>query len=115
MFEQIIQNAIAQIESERQRKIAECKQRVTQEKIVPFNAEIDSALRAAFAEVQQDAANKIAAIQQEVEATKKHMQEAAEAKKATYATSATEEALSLINYEADTTIAHLQSKLPKEV
>lgn len=114
MFKQIIENAIAQIEAARQRQSAESKQRVTQEKIIPFNTEIDASLRAAIAEVQQETANKIASIQQEFEATKKSMQEAAEMKKQAFAKTTIDEALSLINYEADTTIAHLQSKLPKE-
>lgn len=114
MFKQIIENAIAQIEAERQRKSAECKQKVTQEKIIPFNTDIDASLRAAIAEVQQETANKISSIQQEFEATKKSMQESAEIKKQAFAKATIDEALSLINYEADTTIAHLQSKLPKE-
>jgi hypothetical protein len=114
MFEQIIQNAIAQIEATRQRHITDCKQKVTQEKIVPFNAEIDSSLRAAISEVQQETANKITAIQQEFEATKKRMQEVAEAKKSAFATQTIEEAIAMINLEADTTIAHFQSKLHKE-
>lgn len=114
MFDQILQNAIAQIEATRQRHITECKQKVTQEKIVPFNAEIDASLRAAIAEVQQETANKITAIQQEFDATRKCMQDAAENKKSAFANQSLEEAVAMINIEADTTIAHLQSKLHKE-
>lgn len=108
MYNQIIEEAITKIEANRQREIEVAKQKAMQEQIVPFNRDIDNSLRDAIAELQTQHNAKIAHMQQMFEAEKQSLCEAANNKKTAYAETTIATAVSVINAEADTTIAKLR-------
>lgn len=108
MYNQIIEEAIAKIEANRQREIEVAKQKVMQEQIVPFNRDIDNSLRDAIAELQTQHNAKIAHMQQMFEAEKQSLCEVANNKKTAYAETTIATAISVINAEAETTINELR-------
>lgn len=108
MFKQIYENAVAQIEANRQREIEMAKQKAMQEQVVPFNRDIDNSLRDAIAELQSQHNEKIAHLQKAFESEKISLTNAASEKKVSYAEGAINSAVSVINAEADAAIAHLR-------
>jgi hypothetical protein len=108
MYKQIFDETIAKIEATRQRNIEIAKQKAMQEQIIPFNCDIDNSLRDAIAELQTQHNTKIAQMQQAFEAEKQALAEAANSKKSAFAENTIATAVSVINAEADTTIAKLR-------
>ena len=60
-----IKNTIRAYENEKEQRLATVKERVTREKIVPFNADIDNSRAKAVAELNTELNTKINAINQE--------------------------------------------------
>jgi hypothetical protein len=114
MYKQVIDEAIAKIEATRQRDIEVAKQKAMQEQVIPFNRDIDNALREAIAELQTQHNAKIAQMQKDIEAEKQTLVEAANNKKSAYAETAISTAVLAINAEADTAIAKLRELVGKE-
>lgn len=114
MYKQIFDDAIARIEATRQRNIDVAKQKAMQEQVIPFNRDIDNALREAITELQNQHNAKIAQMQKDIEAEKQTLVEAANKKKAAYAETAISTAVVAINAEADTAIAKLRELVGKE-
>lgn len=108
MYRQIIDEAIAKIEANRQRDIEVAKQKTMQEQIIPFNRDMDESLRKAISELQTQHTAKIANIQQAFEAEKQALVEAANSKKNSFAETAIETAVFAINAEADGAISKLR-------
>lgn len=82
-----LEQVIKALEAERAREVAIVKERVTREKIVPYNQEIDVARDKAIAEKQQLLNASIVALQETFAKEKTEIMEAAEKKKAENATS----------------------------
>ena len=114
MIKQIMEQSIAQIEGDRQRKIESERQRVIREKVVPFNAEIDDALRDAVAEENRQLNATISAVQARFEEKRKELNEAAERKKKEYADTEIATAVAAINAKADDAIRHIKEYLEKQ-
>lgn len=114
MYNHIYENAIAQIEATRQREIDAVRQRVTQEEIIPFNRDIDNSLRDAITELQMQHNAKIAQMQQAFDAEKAALSEAATKRKDSFAETAIATAVSVINANADTAIAHFKKFVSEE-
>lgn len=114
MIKQILENAISNIESNRQREAEIAKQTVIREKVVPFNAEIDTSLREAMNELQAKHNEKIAQMQQALEAEKTILTEAATQKKAEFSEQQIESAVALINAQADAAIQNLKKMIDSQ-
>lgn len=108
MFKQVYQNAVAQIEANRQREIDVARQKAMQDQVVPFNRDIDNSLREAIAELQNQHNEKIAQLQKAFDSEKVALTNAAAEKKHSFAEGAINSAVSVINAEADAAIAHLR-------
>lgn len=108
MFKQVYQNAVAQIEANRQREIDVARQKAMQDQVVPFNRDIDNSLREAIAELQNQHNEKIAQLQKAFDSEKVSLTNAAAEKKHSFAEGAINSAVSVINAEADAAIAHLR-------
>jgi hypothetical protein len=81
----VIQASINQVQSQRTAEIERAKQKAHQEKIAPFNAEIETSKQKAIAELTQQFQAKVAELQQALEGQKKEICEASEKKKADFA------------------------------
>jgi uncharacterized protein YqfA (UPF0365 family) len=114
MIKQVYNDAINKIEACRQQQIEAAKAQVMREKIVPFNAEIDTALRAAIQELTARHNEKTKNLQADFNMQKQSLIEAAEQKKKEFAATAMEIAVSVINKEADCAIANLASYIGKQ-
>lgn len=114
MIKDIYENAIRQIENERQRDIEIAKQKAMQESIVPFNRDIDNSLRDAVAELQTQHNEKISQLQKAFEAEKAALAEAAENKKKQFAETTIATANSVINANADNAIQYLRKFIDEQ-
>ena len=81
----VIQASISQVQSQRTTEIERAKQVAHQEKIAPFNAEIETSKQKAIAELTQQFQAKVSELQQTLEAQKKEICDASEKKKADFA------------------------------
>lgn len=108
-IKQIVVQAIAQIENEKQRQISLSKEKVIREKILPFNNEVDTARDKAIRELETKLNNDKAVLQAKFEEDKKKLIDGGEKKKAEFQRTAVETEIATIN--AQTTIA--KSKLEK--
>ena len=114
MIKKIYEEAISKIEANRAREIEVAKQKATQEKIAPFNADIDASLRAAIQELTAQLNEKIKQIQDNFNSQKQSLIEAAEKKKKEHAETAIDIAVSVINQQADYAIANLKTYIGKQ-
>lgn len=114
MYKQFFEETIAKIEATRQRDIEIAKQKAMQEQIIPFNKEIDTSLRDAIAELQNQHTSKITQMQQVFEAEKKALAEAATNKKNAFAESIIATSVASINDKANATIAKLRELADEE-
>jgi F0F1-type ATP synthase membrane subunit b/b' len=85
MINNYIQECANRIQAQQRADIDKAKQKATQEKIVPFNAEIDNAKSKAIAELQAQLAAKIKSLQDEFEKQSNELVDAAEKKKHDFA------------------------------
>lgn len=108
-IKQIVSQAIAQVESEKQRQISLSKEKVIREKIVPFNNEIDRARDKAINELATKLTQDIEALRVKFEQEKKNLIDMGEQKKADFQRTAVEAEIATVN--AQSTIA--KSKLEK--
>jgi HD-GYP domain-containing protein (c-di-GMP phosphodiesterase class II) len=108
MYRQIIDEAIAKIEANRQRDIEVAKQKAMQDQITPFNRDMDESLRKAIAELQTQHNAKIAQMQQAFEAEKQALAEVANNKKAAFAETTISTAVFTINAVADDMIEKMR-------
>lgn len=81
----VIQASINQVQSQRTTEIDRAKQKAHQEKIAPFNAEIETSKQKAISELTQQFQAKVAELQQTLEGQKKDICEASEKKKTEFA------------------------------
>ena len=121
-IKQFLEEAMNKVIIERDREVAIVKQKCTQEKIVPHNAEIDSACNNAIAKLQKEFTDKssaeqqahnarISALQQEFAEKKKEIADAGIAEKEEFAkvTIATDTAEIMVKY--DSAIAKIREQI----
>lgn len=104
MVKSILENCIAQVENYRQQQIAATRQRVMQEKIIPYNKEIDQSCREAVAELAKKHDEKIAQLHQLFEQEKRTLFQAAEEQKSKFSEQTIAEAVAFVEYNANETI-----------
>lgn len=109
MLKQIIETAKAQVEAKRQQQIQEVRQRLIQEVIAPHNAEVDTLLRGALAEMQTAHAERIKQMNEQYEAERKALIARADADKTAFAEEAVARATVEINDRADKALAGLEA------
>lgn len=99
-IKQIVSQAIAQVESEKQRQISLSKEKVMREKVIPFNVEIDKAREKAVTELQNKLNQEILALRTKYEEEKKALEKAGEVKKADFQRTAIETEIATINSQS---------------
>lgn len=114
MIKNIYENAIAQLEADKNRECEIARQKAMQEKVVPYNAEVDASLRDAIAALQNQHNTKVMELQHAFEAEKKAMVEAAAKRKSDFAESTMASATSLIEHETKKAIDHLKTFIDKQ-
>lgn len=114
MIKNVYENAIAQIEANKNRECEVAKQKAMQEKVIPYNAEVDASLRDAIAALQNQHNTKIMELQQAFDAEKKAMVEAATKRKNDFAESTMASVTSIIEHDANKAIAHLRQFIDKQ-
>lgn len=82
MLKQIIEEAIRKTEAAKEQKEREIKDRVTREKIIPYNAEIDKARNEAISQLQGTLDRDIVALRSKFDNERTKLVEAGEKKKA---------------------------------
>ncbi len=106
-FEQLIKT----LEAEKEREVAVIKDKVTREKLVPFNQEMDIARDKAIAEKQQELNSNIVAHQERFAKEKQEIINAAEKKKAENAASVLATETYVVTGIYDKEIAHLKERI----
>lgn len=106
-----LEQAIRGLEAEKQTIANTTKEKVTREKIVPFNQEIDKARDGAIAEKQQALNASILALQERFAKEKQEIFEAGEKKKADNATSVITAEVYAVTVEYDKNIAKLNDQI----
>lgn len=106
-IKQHIENAIKNIEAEREREIAVVKDRVTRDKIVPNNAEIERHKTDAINALTQKLNENISQLQQQYAADKNAIVEASEKKKSEFAQTVIQTETSVVRLEYDNKIKQL--------
>lgn len=108
-----LEQAIKSLETEREREVAIIKERVTREKIVPFNKEMDIARDKAIAEKQQALNATIVSLQEQFAKEKQEIIDAAEKKKADNATSVIATETYSVTVKYDKAMTALQNQIEK--
>lgn len=111
MIREHLEGAIRNIEAEKARALATCKERITREKIIPFNAEIDKSREMAIAELTNTLNAEIAALQQKFAQDKQKLVEAGEHKKAEHANTVVSTETSILAVTYDTALAQLRKQI----
>ena len=106
-YEQIIKN----LEAEKEREVAIIKDKVTREKIVPFNQEMDIARDKAIAEKQQELNNDVSALQDKFVKEKQEIFAAAEKKKSDNAASVLATETYVVTGKYDKEISYLKERV----
>jgi hypothetical protein len=106
-----LEQAIKNLEAEREREVAVIKEKATREKIVPFNQEMDMARDKAIAEKQQALNATIVAHQENFTKEKAEIFAAAEKKKNENATSVITTETYTVTVKYDKAIAKLKEQI----
>jgi hypothetical protein len=108
-----LEQAIKSLETEREKEVAIIKERVTREKIVPFNKEMDIARDKAIAEKQQALNATIVSLQEQFAKEKQEIIDAGEKKKADNATSVIATETYSVTVKYDKAMTALQNQIEK--
>ena len=106
-----LETAVKALEAEREREVAVIKDKVTREKIVPFNRDLDVSRDKAIAEKQATLNATITAHQEQFAKERQQIIEAAEKKKAENATAVVTAEAYTVTVEYDKAIAKLKEQL----
>lgn len=106
-----LEQAIRNIEVDKERKITEVKDRVTREKILPFNTDVDNARAKALAEIDNEFNQRVAELKQECEVKKQELVKLGEEKKKANADSVLATELAIVTIEYDAHIAKLNAQI----
>lgn len=111
MIRQFIEEAVRKIEVEKERQCVAAKERVTREKILPYNAEIDKARDEAVAQKQRALNENIVALQETFAKEKQAIAEAAEKKKHDNAEAILASEITSVTVEYEKHIAKLKNQI----
>lgn len=113
MVKQHIENAIKQIQAEKERAIVQAKERVTREKVVPHNAEVNQSRDNAISALTQKLNEDIAKLQEAFANERQSLIDIGEKNKAEFANSVIEAEVALVTVNCDQAIADLQKLVEK--
>lgn len=111
MIKTYLEQAIRGIEAEREQKIAVLKDRITREKIAPFNAEVDTFRARALAEIDNELNAKMVALRKEYDAKKQEIVALGEEKKKSNAENVYSAELAVITVDYDSALSKLNAQL----
>lgn len=111
MIKEYLEQTIKSIETEKEKKVAEIKARLMQEKIAPFNAEVDEYRAKALTELDAQLNQKIAVLKQEYEAKKQELVKLGEEKKKANADTVLASDLAVVTVEFDKHINKLKAQI----
>lgn len=111
MIKPYLEEVVKKIEAERERQIEIVKERVTREKIIPFNQEIDKAREKAIAELQESLNAAIVAHQERFAKEKNSLIEAGERKKSENANTVITTEVGIVTIEYDRAITKLKEQI----
>lgn len=111
MIKAFLQQAVRNIEAERDQKIAGLKDIVLREKIVPYNTEIDTYRTQAIAEIDKEFNIKLSELRKEFEEKKRQIIALAEEKKKTNMEEVYASELAVVTIEYEAHIAKLNSQI----
>jgi hypothetical protein len=110
-IKQHLENALQGIYNEKNRAEAIERERVMREVVAPHNAEIDTALNAAIAEITDNLNQSIAAMQNRFASQKQSLIEQSAKKKADYENNAVAQAVAVVSVTYDSAIAKLKKQI----
>lgn len=110
-IKQILENALKAIESEQDRAVSLAKDRVTREKIIPNNTEIDRSKTEAISALQTQLNQDIAKLQEKFAVERNAINEASEKKKAEFAKSVIDAEVSVVTLEYSNTMSALKKQI----
>lgn len=113
MVKQHFENAIKQIEADRERQIALVKEKVTREQIIPHNNEVNHSRDNAVAELTQKLNEDIAKLQEKFAIEKQALVEMGEKNKSEYAETAISTETAIVSKQYDEAIRDLQALIAK--
>ena len=111
MIKTVIEQAIKAIEAEKAQQVAIVKEKVTREKIVPFNAEIDTSRSKALQEVDTELNQKVAELRKSYEEKKQELVRLGEEKKRQNSEAVIASEVAVVAVEYDNAIAKLNNQL----
>jgi hypothetical protein len=111
MIKSHIEEAVRRIEAEKNQAIASAKERVTREKVLPYNAEVDRMMAEAIAAKQNTMNGAIKSLQEDFAEEKRSIIEAAEKNKADNANCVINAEVSLVSAEYDRNIEKLKKQI----
>lgn len=111
MIKPYLEQAIKGIEAERESKVNEVKDRVTREKIAPYNADIDTARAKALTEIDNELNVKLAELKTAYEAKKQDIVRLAEENKKANLETVLASELAVVTIKYDSEIAKLQAQI----
>lgn len=113
MVKQILENTVRQMEAERDRQLACVKEKVTREKIVPHNREVDEMRDKAIAELSSALNTEIAELQERFNSEKEKLVEIGEKDKTAFANTAYATESALVAKKYDDAIRELKAQIAK--
>lgn len=107
----ILEQAIRSIEAKRDNEVAIIKDRITREKIAPYNADIDTSRAKALTEIDNELNVKIAELKTEYETKKQELVRLAEENKKANAETVLASELAVVTVKYDGEIAKLKAQI----
>lgn len=113
MIKAFLEQAIKNIEVEKEQQVAIVKDRVTREKIAPYNADIDNSRAKALKEIEDELNAKIVELTMAYEAKKQEIIKLAEENKKANAETVLASELAVVTVKFDSAIAELNAQIAK--
>lgn len=113
VIKQYLEQAIRGIESEKERAINVAKEKVTREKVIPYNNEINISRDNAIKELTETLNKNIADLQQKYAIDKQALIDIGEKKKTEFANSVIEAEISVVSLTCDQAISELKAQIEK--
>ena len=106
-----LEQTVKSLEAEKEREISAVKDKVTREKIVPYNQDIDVSREKAIAELQSNLNSKVVALQEQFAKDRQMLIEAGEKKKQENASLVIATETSAVSIAYDTAICKLKEQI----
>ena len=111
MIKTALEQAIKSIEAEKSQKLNEVKEKITREKILPFNAEIDTARSKALAELDTELNQRVTEIRKEYDEKKQELVRLGEEKKRQNAETLLTSEMAVVSVRYDNAVSKLKQHI----